>query len=152
MSGDDLLLFCIVVVAFIVGYWVVSFIAKRLKSHFKPDESADADSQSASASSNRKASTSGQSPPSGDAEDRNRAERQRETSDPTATERAHAKALGLDGKVTAYDIKRAYRQQLSKYHPDKVNHLGEEFQKIADLRTRQVITAYEYFREKYNIT
>jgi DNA-directed RNA polymerase subunit RPC12/RpoP len=63
----------------------------------------------------------------------------------------HAKALGLRGRVKTSDVKRAYRELLAKYHPDKVSHLGDEFKQIAEQKTREVLAAYEYFRRKYNI-
>ena len=53
--------------------------------------------------------------------------------------------------VTAADVKRAYRELLAKYHPDKVNHLGDEFKSIAEVKTREILEAYEYFQKKYDI-
>jgi len=67
-------------------------------------------------------------------------------------EEKHAQVLGFQGPVTVYDVKRAYHKLLSKYHPDKVNHLGDEFKQIAEQKTREIVAAYEYFRRKYNIT
>jgi DnaJ like chaperone protein len=41
------------------------------------------------------------------------------------------------------EIKSAYREMLSKYHPDKVSHLGEDFQKIAHEKAVDIQKAYE---------
>jgi hypothetical protein len=62
----------------------------------------------------------------------------------------HATVLGLKGQVTPSDIKKAYKEQLTKYHPDKVNHLGEDLQKLAKEKTIEIISSYEYFKSKYN--
>ncbi len=45
--------------------------------------------------------------------------------------------------ASASEIKQAYRQKLSKYHPDKVNHLGHEFQEIAHQKVIEIQKAYE---------
>jgi hypothetical protein len=66
-------------------------------------------------------------------------------------ERKYAAILGLGVTYTSDEIKKAFRELIAKYHPDKVNHLGEEFQKISEARTREIIGAYEYFRKLYNI-
>jgi DnaJ like chaperone protein len=42
--------------------------------------------------------------------------------------------LGVDKNASQEDIKKAYRQLVNKYHPDKVAHLGDEFQKTDDLK------------------
>jgi TPR repeat protein len=62
----------------------------------------------------------------------------------------HATVLGLKGKVTTSDVKKAYKEQLTKYHPDKVHHLGEDLQKLAKERTNEIIAAYEHFKNKHN--
>jgi len=34
------------------------------------------------------------------------------------------------------------------YHPDKVDHLGEEFQQLASEKTQELIRAYEMLRKR----
>ena len=41
------------------------------------------------------------------------------------------------------EIKRAYRQLAGKYHPDKVEHLGDEFKKLAEKRFKEIQQAYQ---------
>ena len=41
------------------------------------------------------------------------------------------------------EVRTAYREMLSKYHPDKVSHLGEEFQKMAHEKAINIKRAYE---------
>lgn len=66
-------------------------------------------------------------------------------------ERLYAKVLGLGGKLTKKDISKIYRSLIDKYHPDKVSHLGEEFQKFAHKKTKDINKAYSFFKKKYNL-
>ena len=40
------------------------------------------------------------------------------------------------------EVKRAFRQQIARYHPDKVQHLGKEFQAMAAERAAELTEAY----------
>jgi DnaJ-domain-containing protein 1 len=40
-------------------------------------------------------------------------------------------------------IKKAYRSLIQKYHPDRVSHLGEEFQVIAEEKTKEINGAFD---------
>ena len=51
--------------------------------------------------------------------------------------------LGLKRTATVEEIKRAYRTQAARYHPDKVTHLGEEFQELAKKKFQELHWAYE---------
>jgi curved DNA-binding protein CbpA len=42
----------------------------------------------------------------------------------------------------AEEIKRAFRSQIARYHPDKVQHLGKEFQSMAAERAAELTEAY----------
>lgn len=50
--------------------------------------------------------------------------------------------LGVEASATAEDIKKAFRQEIARYHPDKVQHLGTEFQELAAARAAQLTEAY----------
>ena len=52
-------------------------------------------------------------------------------------------ALDLSPGASADEVKKAYREMLSKYHPDKVSHLGSEFQNIAHEKALDIQKAYE---------
>ncbi len=41
------------------------------------------------------------------------------------------------------DIKKAFRRLIARYHPDKVQHLGHEFQAIAEKRSAELTIAYK---------
>lgn len=51
--------------------------------------------------------------------------------------------LGVQKTATKQEIKKAYREALSQYHPDKVNHLGADIKKLAQEKTQQIQWAYE---------
>lgn len=55
--------------------------------------------------------------------------------------------LGLSKGATMDDIKKAYRKLSMQYHPDKVGHLGEEFQKVAEEKMKEINAAYDYFKK-----
>ena len=57
------------------------------------------------------------------------------------------KILGIDRSASQEDIKRAYRSLAGKYHPDKVEHLGEEFKELAENRFKDIQRAWDELRD-----
>jgi hypothetical protein len=51
--------------------------------------------------------------------------------------------LNVGPTASADEIKRAFRREIAKYHPDKVQHLGREFQEIAAVRAAELTQAYK---------
>ena len=51
--------------------------------------------------------------------------------------------LGVSKGASKDQIHAAYRNRMNKYHPDKVSHLGEEFQQIAKEKSQEINRAYE---------
>ena len=51
--------------------------------------------------------------------------------------------LEVPGTATLDDIKRNFRREIAKYHPDKVQHLGKEFQDIAAVKAAELTQAYK---------
>jgi len=49
---------------------------------------------------------------------------------------------------TADEVKRAFRQQIARYHPDKVQHLGKEFQEMAADRAAELTEAYRILSDE----
>ncbi|OGR75931.1 MAG: hypothetical protein A2X32_10055 [Elusimicrobia bacterium GWC2_64_44] len=60
-----------------------------------------------------------------------------------AGDRDPYEVLGLARGASAEEIKHAYRELANKYHPDKVSHLGKEFQEIAHRRFKEIQAAYD---------
>jgi curved DNA-binding protein CbpA len=55
--------------------------------------------------------------------------------------------LGVAPDAPAEEIKRAFRREIAKYHPDKVQHLGKEFQEIAAVKSAELTRAYKTLSE-----
>ena len=51
--------------------------------------------------------------------------------------------LDVAPDAAADEIKRAFRREIAKYHPDKVQHLGKEFQEIAANKAAELTRAYK---------
>lgn len=56
--------------------------------------------------------------------------------------RNYYELLGLPASAGPEEIKRAFRREIARYHPDKVQHLGHEFQEIAATRASALTEAY----------
>ena len=56
--------------------------------------------------------------------------------------------LEIEKNASVEKIKEAYRRMANKYHPDKVVHLGKEFQEIAEKRFKEIQKAYELLKNK----
>lgn len=50
--------------------------------------------------------------------------------------------LGVPEHASLDEIKAAYRIKLAEYHPDKVNHLGEDLRRLAHEKTLKITEAY----------
>ena len=51
--------------------------------------------------------------------------------------------LGIAPGASREEIKAAHRRLAAKYHPDKVQHLGNDFQKLAEARFKEIQQAYD---------
>ena len=60
--------------------------------------------------------------------------------------------LGIEPSASEEEIKKAYRQMAIRYHPDKVIHMGEEYQKGAKEKFQKVQEAYENIKKSRGIT
>ena len=50
--------------------------------------------------------------------------------------------LGVPRGASSVEIRNAYHREISKYHPDKVAHLGDELQQLAKRRAQAINQAY----------
>lgn len=61
------------------------------------------------------------------------------------------KILEIERSATNDELKKAYRRMAMKFHPDKVSHLGEDFQNAAKEKFQKVNQAYESIKKERNI-
>jgi len=138
-------LIIVVAVAFITGYLIVGFIINKVKLKQHPDTFGEGQaSQSQQGTPESEDTTDGRTHSDESRQYGGTWESQRE-------EQKYGRILELKGKITGVDVRKSYCTLLAKYHPDKVDHLGDEFRRIAEVKTREIIEAYEYFRKKYDI-
>lgn len=60
------------------------------------------------------------------------------------------KILEVSPSATEEEIKKAFRAMALKYHPDRVSHLGEEFQQAAKEKFQKVNEAYNTIKKERN--
>ncbi|MDH5542606.1 MAG: DnaJ domain-containing protein [Nitrospinota bacterium] len=58
--------------------------------------------------------------------------------------------LGLTSDASNEEIKKAYKQMASQYHPDKVAHLGKELVEFATVKFGEINKAYTALRKARN--
>jgi DnaJ like chaperone protein len=58
------------------------------------------------------------------------------------------KILEIDPTVSNDDVKKAYRNMAMKYHPDRVNYLGDDFKVAANEKFQKVNEAYEKIKKE----
>lgn len=58
------------------------------------------------------------------------------------------KILEIEKSTGDDEVKKAYRRMAMKYHPDKVHHLGPEYQKDAQEKFKKINEAYETIKKE----
>ncbi|MBW2064154.1 MAG: DnaJ domain-containing protein [Deltaproteobacteria bacterium] len=58
--------------------------------------------------------------------------------------------LGIERTASKEEIKSAYRNLVNKYHPDKVAHLGKEFQSLAEEKFKEIQRAYRELNSRFS--
>jgi len=58
------------------------------------------------------------------------------------------KILEITPQALDEEVKKAYKKMAVKYHPDKVSHLGEDIQKAANEKFKEVNVAYEQIKKE----
>ena len=61
------------------------------------------------------------------------------------------KILELDSSCNNDEVKKGYRKMANKYHPDKVSHLGDDLQRIAEDKFKAVNNAYQTIKKERKI-
>ncbi len=59
--------------------------------------------------------------------------------------------LGVAPDADREEIKKAYKQAIKKYHPDKVSHLGKDFSDLANEKFLEIQKAYEFMMKTYDV-
>ena len=66
-----------------------------------------------------------------------------DSSETSKTSRTPYEILDVSPHADQTEIKAAYRKLANQYHPDKVAHLGKEFQALAEQRFKEIQSAYD---------
>jgi len=61
------------------------------------------------------------------------------------------KILEISPRATDNEVKKAYRKMAAKFHPDKVHHLGEEFQNMAEEKFKTLNDAYTQIKKERDL-
>jgi len=61
---------------------------------------------------------------------------------------ADYKILGVNKSASDDDLKKSYRTMATKYHPDKVSHLGDELRLLAEEKFKAVNEAYQNIKKE----
>lgn len=77
-----------------------------------------------------------------------RSEERETVNDPGRSSNDPYVVLGIDRGASAEEITHAYRQQMKRYHPDRVEGLGDELREVAHRKTREIQQAYDTLRGK----
>jgi hypothetical protein len=61
----------------------------------------------------------------------------------------HARTLGLSGAFDFAAVKSHYYDRIKEYHPDKVAALGPKLRELAEIESKKINAAYEFFTKKF---
>jgi hypothetical protein len=73
---------------------------------------------------------------------------QKAQTEPRFSRRDPYEVLGVRRGASQDEIRRAYRKLVVKYHPDKVDHLGDEFRVLAEKKFKEIQEAYQELARK----
>ena len=58
------------------------------------------------------------------------------------------RVLGITPDATQREIQGAFKEQMKRYHPDRVSHLGEELREVAERKTKDINRAYGMLKQQ----
>ena len=61
------------------------------------------------------------------------------------------KVLEIEPNASNEEVKKAYRRMAMKFHPDKLNTMGEEVKKSATEKFKKVNDAYQTIKKERNL-
>ena len=59
----------------------------------------------------------------------------------------YLKQLGMTSLTTFDDLKKNYKEQISRNHPDKVEHLSQDIKELAAQKTKEINEAYTFLKK-----
>jgi len=126
------------IVAFGIGYWLISFLFSKfqktnitVENKYHGEQNSDLSNQSSDQTNQKN-------------QFYNKSNLEKELF-------AHyCELFGLNGDTSIHNIKNKYRELQSKYHPDKVSHLGREFTEVAEQKTRELNEGYSFFKSIFD--
>lgn len=68
-----------------------------------------------------------------------------------AKDSGHYAVLGIEPTTSNEDLKKAYRQLATQYHPDKVSHLGDELVAFANSKFQEINDSYQAVKKERGI-
>lgn len=128
MTGTE---FLVVLVAMLLGYWIVSSLMDAKPKNRKATDEADKEFRSQQNSSQQ----------DGQHQDRKQSPLNEEEFD---IQTNWFRILNVPDSSGKEEISIAYKQKIRQYHPDKVATLGPELRELAELKSKQINAAYSY--------
>jgi DnaJ-domain-containing protein 1 len=79
---------------------------------------------------------------------RTRGNQQHRKKEKEGSPRSWWEILNVDKNASSEQIKSAFRKEIAKYHPDRVEGLGIELRELADQKAKEVNRAYALAKEQ----
>jgi hypothetical protein len=90
----------------------------------------------------RRVPTKGERKGEDEAEAAERASRSKNEEPQHPKERPWWETLGVSREASSDEIKSAFRREIAKYHPDRVEGLGKELRELAEQKAKEINQAY----------
>jgi DnaJ like chaperone protein len=110
----------IVIILGLVGYWVTSAFIRFFK------KESDWTKNQSRAGSNK-----------------TKEEPKQERTQKASSDKSWYEILEVSPSSSLDEIKLAYKKKISMYHPDKVSSMGPEFNEIAQIKSKEINSAYD---------
>lgn len=121
----------VILVCFLLGYWIVAAAIDRKKSSSAQDEPSTSHQRDDAPDST-----------DGRKQEQGRAHRDRGNADDSG-QSSWYRILGVSENANLEEISKAYKALISQYHPDKVMQLGVEIRELAEMKSKQINSAYD---------
>jgi hypothetical protein len=124
----------------------------RLRGAYIRDHPAAASRSSGNTTSHGNQSWHASSPPPPPPRDAERPDSARRETAPEPEYILHARTLGLSGSFEFADVKKNYYERMKEYHPDRVSGLGPKLRELAEIESKKINAAYEFFTKTFRAT